>query len=88
MDNLNPNPEGHNKEAVSPFCTPQSTQVNQQLLNNTEEKEEKFDILNCKLTRSQVSFDMLFYFYKQIARFRKNNQLIFLINLIIKLKYN
>ena len=65
MDNLNLNLEGHNKEAVSPFSTPQSAQVNQQPLNNTEEKEEKFEVLNFKLTRSQVSFDMLFYFYKQ-----------------------
>ena len=65
MDNLNPNLEGHNKEAVSPFSTSQSTEVNQQPLNNTEEKEEKFDFLNFKLTRSQVSFNMIFYFYKQ-----------------------
>ena len=59
MDNLNINPEGNNKEIVSCPSELQLSQNNQNPLDCNEEKEEEFDILNFKLTRSQVSFDAL-----------------------------
>ena len=62
MDKLSTNPEGHSDETVnipSNLEPPKNDQQNPS--DCTHDKEEKFDVLNSKLTRAQVGIDNLFF---------------------------